>query len=186
MTRNNHRSHRQGGRKNQSEPFIQISDLILSSEAYKDLGFSARSMLIEIVKYYNGRNNGFIFISKDVLKARGFSKNTATKALKELTSHGLIYMTRRGGNLNGGFSWYAVTWLPINRMEGQHLDNFVRDAYLKWQPLIKNDRSKFGSAQHQKLGLGGLMNDSKNCMPHINQRVRLKELIALNPRICDL
>ena len=139
--------------KTSHEPFIQISDLVLTSEAYKDLSFSARSMLIEMVKYFNGRNNGYIFISKQVLRSRGFSKNTATKALKELASHGLIYMTKRGGNLNGGCSWYAITWKPINRMEGQNLENFVANAYAKWQPLIKKDRSEIGSAQHQNLVL---------------------------------
>ena len=116
-----HSKPNKSGGKRSSEPFIQISDLVLSSEAYKDLGYSARSMLVEMVKYYNGRNNGFIFISKQVLKTRGFCKNTATKALKELTSHGLIYMTKKGGNLHGGCSWYALTWRPINRMDGQNL-----------------------------------------------------------------
>ena len=99
-------------RKKQCEPFIQISSVLLNSPAYQDLSFSARSMLIELLHFHNGRNNGYIFISKAVLKARGFSKNTATKSLKELTSHGFIYMTRRGGNINGGCSWYykmAVT-----------------------------------------------------------------------------
>jgi hypothetical protein len=172
--------------KKQTEPFIQISDLILSSEAYKNLGFSARSMLIEIVKYYNGRNNGSIFISKQVLKSRGFSKNTATKALKELTSHGFIYMTKKGGNLNGGCSWYAITWLQINRIEGQSLENFVANAYAKWMPIEKNHRSKIGSAQHQNLGIAEYEVKPSEFMPHTNQSIRLKQLQANNPIICDL
>lgn len=176
----------QGRSKRSKEPFIQISDLVLASEAYKDLSFSARSMLIEMVKYYNGRNNGYIFISKQVLGSRGFSKNTATKALKELSSHGLIYMTKRGGNLNGGCSWYAITWKPINRIEGQNLGNFVKDAYVKWQPLIKKDRSEIGSAQHQNLGLAKSQPIANEFMPHINQSVRLRQLVALSPNICDL
>jgi hypothetical protein len=186
MSWDDHSKSRQRKGKKQSEPFIQISDLVLTSEAYKDLGFSARSMLIEMVKYYNGRNNGYIFISKQVLKSRGFSKNTATKALKELISHGLIYMTKKGGNLNGGCSWYAITWLQINRMEGQHLENFVANAYAKWLPIEKNHRSKIGSAQHQTLGIAKFEATPSEFMPYINQSVRLKQLVAFNPNICDL
>lgn len=175
-----------GSRKRSSEPFIQISDLVLASEAYKDLSFSARSMLIEVLKYYNGRNNGFIFISKQVLKSRGFSKNTATKALKELTSHGLIYMTKKGGNLNGGCSWYAITWRPITRMDGQNLENFISNAYEKWMPIEKNNRSKIGSAQHQNLEIKQSLVTANVFMPHINQAVSLRQIGALNPNICDL
>ena len=122
---------RQNRVRRQVEPFIQISSLVLNSDAYKDLGFSARSILNEILNFHNGKNNGSIWMTKEILKQRGFSKNTATRALKELISHGFIYMTRRGGNLNGGCSWYAITWLKINRVEGQHLENFVSNAYAK-------------------------------------------------------
>lgn len=130
--------------KKQTEPFIQISSLILNSVAYKDLSFSARSMLNEILNFHNGINNGSIWMAKEVLKQRGFSKNTSTKALKELSSHGFIYMTRRGGNLNGGCSWYAITWLKINRVEGQYLDNFTPNAYAKWQPIKKMTGQNLG------------------------------------------
>lgn len=186
MNGNGNPKARQHKHRKQVEPFIQISSLILNSDAYKDLGFSARSMLIEILNFYNGLNNGSIWISKEVLKQRGFSKNTATRALKELISHGFIYMTRRGGNLNGGCSWYAITWLKINRVEGQHLENFIPNAYQKWQPIKKNDRSEFGSAQHQNLGLKKHESVPNEFMLHMNQAVRLKSLVAMNPNICDL
>lgn len=172
--------------KKQTEPFIQISSLILNSAAYKDLSFSARSMLNEILNFHNGINNGSIWMTKEVLKQRGFSKNTSTKALKELISHGFIYMTRRGGNLNGGCSWYAITWLKINRVEGQHLENFIPNAYAKWQPIKKNDRSEFGSAQHQNLGLKKYAPVAHEFVPYMNQAVRLKSLVAMNPNNCDL
>lgn len=173
-------------RRKQVEPFIQISSLILNSDAYKDLGFSARSMLIEILNFYNGINNGSIWVAKDVLNQRGISKNTSTKALKELISHGFIYMTRRGGNLNGGCSWYAITWLKINHVAGQHLENFIPNAYQKWRPTKKNDRSEIGPAQHQNLGLNIHPSVASEFMPHMNQAVRLKSLVSMNPNICDL
>lgn len=186
MNRNGHRKTHQIRGKRQVEPFIQISSLILNSDAYKDLSFSARSMLNEILHYHNGVNNGSIWISKEVLMQRGFSKNTSTKALKELISHGFIYMTRRGGNLNGGCSWYAITWLKINRVDGQHLENFIPNAYTKWQPNKKNDRSEFGSAQYQNLGLKKHSSIAIEFVPYINHAVKPRQLAVKNPNNCDL
>lgn len=144
---------RRGKRRKRSEPFIQIGSEILCSPAYLDLSFSARAMLVEVLHFYNGRNNGTIWIASKVLQQRGFSRNTSTKALKELRSHGFLYMTKRGGNQSGGCSWFAITWLSINACLGQALDNFVPHAYKKWAPREKNSRSEFGAVQAQKLGL---------------------------------
>jgi len=154
--------------KKQKEPFIQISSVILNSDAYKDLSFSARSMLIEMVHFHNGRNNGSIFIAKKVLAARGFSKNTATKALKELLIHGFIYMTKRGGNIKGGCSYFALTWETIKKGEGQSLSNFKPHAYKVWEGKEKKGRAKNGTVQTQKLGFE---QDSQNTA-HKNQELR--------------
>lgn len=124
-------------RKKRTEPFIMIDSKILNSSAYKDLSYSARSVLVEVLNFFTGSNNGRIWISPSVLSDRGFSKNTATRAYKELITHGFIYMTRRGGNQRGGCSWFALTWHDIKKVDGQYLDNFCRDAYLKWAPSPK-------------------------------------------------
>jgi len=133
-------------KKKYVEPFVLIPSEVLNSPAYRDLGYSARSMLIELIHYYSGTNNGYIWISPGVLDARGFSKNTATKALKELRTHGLIYMTKRGGNQRGGCSWFALTWRPINRIEGQFLGQFVANQYRYWE---RDDKIKGGD-----IGIG--------------------------------
>ena len=131
--------------KKQSEPFVMLGSELLNSPAYRDLSFSARSMLIEVLHYHSGKNNGRIWLAPLVLAERGFSKNTATRALKELREHGFIYMTKRGGNQRGGCSWFALTWLKIDKAEGQHLEHFKKYAYLFWEPLPKKIKgSKFG------------------------------------------
>jgi len=121
-------------RKKQTEPFVMLSLEIINTSAFVDLSFSSRAMLIELVSHYNGFNNGSIWISPNVLRIRGFSKNTATKAFRELITHGFIYMTKRGGNQRGGCSLFAITWAPINKANGQYLDNFQINAFKKWQP----------------------------------------------------
>lgn len=173
-------------RKKQFEPFIQISSVVLNSAAYRDLSFSARSMLIEVVNYFNGRNNGSIFIASKILSARGFSKNTATKALKELRSHGFLFMTKRGGSIAGGCSWFAITWLPINRVDGQQLENFVHHAYSKWIPSEKNGRSEIGLVKTQNLGLEGLTTALVSMRLYKNQQLVALSDGSNNHRNCDL
>jgi len=56
--------------------FIMIGSEILNSNAYMDLSFSARSMLVEMLHYFTGTNNGRVWIVPIILASRGFSKNT--------------------------------------------------------------------------------------------------------------
>ena len=131
--------------KKQVEPFIQIPSEVLNSPAYIDLSYAARAVLIESLHFYRGNNNGSIWMSSETIAKRGFSKNTMTRAIKELIAHGLIYQTRRGGNLSGVCNLYAITWRPINKAEGQFLNQFVSNAYRNWRPSMeKNEGSEIG------------------------------------------
>lgn len=131
--------------KKQVEPFIQIPSGVLDSAAYADLSYSARAVLIEILYFYRGNNNGSIFLASSILNKRGIKKNTFTKALKELIAHGFIYQTRRGGSVSGVCSLFAITWKRINKAEGQFLSQFVSNAYLSWKPSSeKNEGSEIG------------------------------------------
>ncbi|MBU3592038.1 hypothetical protein ICN11_08415 [Polynucleobacter sp. 78F-HAINBA] len=135
----------QSAPKKQVEPFIQIPSEVLNSSAYIDLSYAARAALIEILHFYRGNNNGSIWISSETVAKRGFSKNTMTRAVKELIAHGMIYQTRRGGNLSGVCNLYAITWKRINKAEGQFLNQFVSYAYQNWKSSVeKNEGSKIG------------------------------------------
>jgi hypothetical protein len=136
--------------KKPSEPFIQIPSGVLNSAAYTDLSYSARAVLIEVLHFYRGNNNGSIWMTSETVIKRGLSKNTMTKAMKELITHGLVYQTRRGGSLSGVCSLFAITWKRINKAEGQFLSQFVSNAYLNWRPsLEKIEGSKIGRGQTQ-------------------------------------
>ncbi len=151
--------------KLQTEPFVMLGSELLNSPAYKGLSFSARSMLIEVLHYYNGTNNGRIWLAPSILAERGFSKNTASRALKELRVCGFIYMTKRGGNQRGGCSWFALTWLKIDRAEGQHLEHFKKSAYLFWESKSKKIKGSKKGIGYPKfggmLGNGSQLNESK-------------------------
>jgi len=164
--------------KKQSEPFVMLGSEMLNSPAYRDLSFSARSMLIEVLHYYSGKNNGRIWLAPIVLTERGFSKNTASRALKELREHGFIYMTKRGGNMRGGCSWFALTWLKIDKAEGQHLENLKKSAYLYWELQPKKIKgSKFGTG-YPKFGV--LLGNDSHSHGSKETRINAKAYPILN------
>ena len=173
-------------KKKRVEPFVLIPSEILNSAAYIDLSFSASSMLVEVVHFYNGRNNGCIWISPQVLKARRFSKNTASKALKELRSHGFIYMTKRGGNQRGGCSWFALTWLPLNRVDGQFLGQFKAKAYESWEGAeekIKGAKNRRGNPKKREMLDKALLNGQHleiniNTREYSNQRGQIPNIVT--------
>ncbi len=116
-------------------PYAAIEHRVIDSDAYADLTFSARSLLVLITRQLNKDNNGRLQATYSYLKRFGFtSEHTLSRAIGELIAHGMIYRTRSGGYQQGA-AQYAVTWLPICKMrEGLYLDGFKACAWRDWQP----------------------------------------------------
>jgi hypothetical protein len=111
--------------------FVGIPHAVLDSVAFKKLSHIARSLLWDVVRQLNGRNNGRLHITRSWLRPRGWrSDDTVNKAKKELLEHGLIFETRKGGK-NWGASQFAVTWLPISNGQGLDINvqQFPRGAW---------------------------------------------------------
>jgi hypothetical protein len=72
--------------------WVGIPQCVVDSPAYRDLTVTARAVLIEIVRRFNGYNNGGIVVSQrqiaEGLKTSNFRKIVA--AVDELMTHGLI------------------------------------------------------------------------------------------------
>ena len=100
------------------DPFIQIPHPVLKSVAYINLGSWARTLLIELMLQYNGKNNGDLSAPYSLMKQRGFnSSGTLSKAGKELQKNGLIQITklpRKTGTTFEMTKLVALTWLPID------------------------------------------------------------------------
>ena len=135
--------------KKTAEPFVMLPAEVLNSSAYKNLGYSARALLIELIHFYYGSNNGSLWIAPEMLKERGFAKNTAIRSYKELIVHGFIFQTRKGGSTKGGCSWFALTWLQLNKSEGMDLNCYQHKKFLKFIPQEKNSCPKLGTAKTQ-------------------------------------
>ena len=107
--------------------------VVLDSEAYMRLGHPARSLLWDIARQYAGDNNGRLLASAAHLSDRGWTSNdTITRAKRELLEAGFIYETVMGHRPNKA-SWYAVTWLDLDRIDGYDpgaFSGFERGAFL--------------------------------------------------------
>jgi hypothetical protein len=140
---------RKGKRQPKGEShFLNIPWIVLDSPAYLDLSLSARAMLVELVRQFNGRNNGRIHAARKYMRGRGWNSNdTIQRNINELLRAGLIVQTRTGG-LNAGPHLYAITFRQIS--DFSNLD-IRTSAYGKWQE--KNARSRpitgHGKPDHQ-------------------------------------
>ncbi len=81
----------------------------------------SRSLLYELMRQHDGRNNGHLHLSFKWLKTRGWmSANSIQRGKIELLERQLILKTREGG-LNAGPDKYALTWLAITNYVGLHI-----------------------------------------------------------------
>lgn len=109
--------------KNENGQFIAVPLALLKSEKYASLDGWAVKLLMDLMRQYNGRNNGDFTIAWSVLKQHGWrSKATIWRAANELRRVGFIIRTRQGGLHECNL--YAVTWHKvdecIHRDTGQH------------------------------------------------------------------
>ena len=105
---------------------------LLDSVAFMGASHTARSLLCELLRQHNARNNGHFQLTSTWLKKRGWnSSDVLHRAKLELIERGLIIQTRQGG-LNAGANLYAVTWLQISNFVG--LDIKSKDYHPgKWR-----------------------------------------------------
>jgi hypothetical protein len=72
-------------------PFVQLYRFIKRSQAYHDLSLPARCALIELMDRYTGINNGMIGLgARELANELKCSKDTASRALRELDDSGLV------------------------------------------------------------------------------------------------
>ena len=101
-----------------SPPFFQLYHKLLDSPRYINLSHTAKSLLIDIARQYNGHNNGDLCVTLTVMEKRGWTSNsTMRRALNALLEAELILLTRQG-SINK-CSLYALSWLAIDECDGK-------------------------------------------------------------------
>jgi hypothetical protein len=91
-----HRTDRKGRSKGTGR-FVQLHNYVLESAAWRSLTLPARCALIEILRVYNGTNNGQLGMAVRYLAERlRCGKTTASRALEELEQKGFIGVQKVG------------------------------------------------------------------------------------------
>lgn len=96
--------------RSKHSPHVRMNHSIFDCAAYRALSPVARCLLWELIRLYNGRNNGLIYLSvRDAERLIGVANDaTVTSAFADLVEHGFIVRTGQGS-----FHWKggkASTW----------------------------------------------------------------------------
>jgi hypothetical protein len=135
---------RSRGRKAASErrvsgTFVALPTRVIDSAAYRGVSHTARSLLIDLARQYNGRNNGTLVASASYLERLGWkSHDTITKALRDLLGAQLIFQTRVGARPNRA-AWFALTWIDLDRVPGMDAEAMMfRKGMFDQPPVLLN------------------------------------------------
>lgn len=121
------------GRSEGGTPHVRFYRWELEATAYRSLSPVARCVLLELKAFYNGTNNGSLFLSaREAGRRVGVGRTKAWEALWELREKGFIRPSR-----TGGFSWKvgaqrgdATAWIltefPLGAEKGIGTREFMR------------------------------------------------------------
>ncbi|MGG4776064.1 hypothetical protein ACLO87_15670 [Paenalcaligenes sp. Me52] len=133
MTRRKRSDYPIGGR------FCALPHKVMDCAAFVSLSGAATRLLLEILRTYNGNNNGQMYVTLGALKGRGWnSGDVFTRARQELQDKGFIQMTRLPLMPRRG-AWFGLTWRPLDYTPEMDLKpvDFLKDAFLLWEKKTK-------------------------------------------------
>ena len=107
----------QGKKRQPTRRFIQIPHDVLEHPDFYEANARCHSLIIYLLRQYNGRNNGDLNVAFSQLKKLGYrSSDTIRASVEECIQRGLIIRTRdaKFQNPNAVCALYAVTWLGID------------------------------------------------------------------------
>ena len=120
------------GEKRDGKRFVALPEVVLESPGYRQAGYPARALLIDIAMQYTGHNNGKLTACVKYLIAKGWTSNsTVSRAVHELQACGLLLETRKGARPNRA-AWFALTWLDLDQGIGIEVDpkQYRRGGYM--------------------------------------------------------
>lgn len=107
----------QKGRSKNDAPHVRLYHSIMATTAWQHTSLGARCLLLEIVRRWNGSNNGEIFISvREAAGLLGVHRNTAVGLFHELDAKGFTAVTSIGHfKVKGGpATARRLTWIRWN------------------------------------------------------------------------
>jgi hypothetical protein len=105
----------QNGR-NKHQGFTKLDHVIQDSIAFRDLSPHAVRILLEIMRRYNGKNNGTIPLScREAATVAQCGKSSAVRFFRELQEHGFITKEKQGYFTVRDAAEWRLTFQPDHR-----------------------------------------------------------------------
>ena len=138
------------GRGTKSPPFVQVFHHLIDSENYRSLSPRAVKLLIDVLRFYNRRNNGDLAITPKLMKPMGWTSNDQlAKATIELEHYGFLKKSRQGGR--HVCNLFAVTFYPVNECDGKHELTPSKIPTNEWQEAQPN-KPQFKKSLSRRTG----------------------------------
>ena len=84
-------------KKNIYDKHVRLHEWMLKHHSYRSLSCCSRCLLVELMRCYNGENNGHVGLSiRQAATRLNCNKDTASKAFKELQRLGFIKIKAKG------------------------------------------------------------------------------------------
>jgi hypothetical protein len=132
--------YKDGRNKREQGYFVSMPHAVLNSPAFLAASPYARMLLLDLAVQYRGNNNGDLSGAWSFMVGRGWrSKETLTRAKRELMRLGLIVETRMGARPNKA-SLYALTWLALDEAPKLEISakDYQRGLYRLFDPTKEN------------------------------------------------
>lgn len=135
------RGHDNKGRSKKGERFVKLDHWLLETEAWLSLGAAARALYVELLKRYNGSNNGEISVSvREAARLLHISKDTAGNTFRELEEKGFVKR-----HICGSFNWKlkrATSWILTAYEMGEQP---ATKEFARWRPPKEKHGPKPGT-----------------------------------------
>lgn len=118
--------------------FAGIPQAVLDSLAYQHLSLIERAILVEIIRTFNGSNNGRIGISYKTLARRLNRKNEVpfAPAIGKLLSHGLVAVGNEANWSMRRAREYRLTFISTSDAQSRPVP--ATNEYASWTPEKKS------------------------------------------------
>jgi len=137
--------------RNETTPFVQMLKPTLREPAWRDLSYGARCLYVTLKSYFNGSNNGRLYLSvrKAAEELGTSSLSSVERWFRELEGHGFIRKTERG--YLGAEGKGVATYWRLTEL-GCQTDRPTRD-YKDWKRENRTPYPKQGQSV-PKIGTG--------------------------------
>jgi hypothetical protein len=142
--------HNQKGRSKGTGHFAQLHDWMMNSAAWRSLSPQARCVYVEVLRLYNGANNGFLALGvRTAAERANVNKDTAARCFAVLVERGCLEPAQLGKfNQNAR---RATEWrLTHHRCDRTH--QLPSKAFARWTPPDLERRPNRGTQKSETRG----------------------------------